>query len=723
MHGLELSAADDDTDDAAIVATLPLLDEADRFGERYAASGALGRVQRAPYLFFPVDRGVVQVGVPEEHNATGTGGQPLEKSAYVGSITIRSGRARFDIDRASSASVSVGWKKGNPGDLSLLLKRPEGAARSLIWTAEESPDSLEAVPTGRQGPASTSPLTIYLGATRRGVAVRLRYDYDADKDNHGSSQGEKRRENWSLELDLDAMSPQPDDAPRPDDAISPKPDGHAAVLWLTHGKLPLISSAAMTRSSTSSGLPSGSRGLIPLAIAARLKLAGRHDAAIPFVASFSAAKIVVDWPWPVVGKSDAPVWGPPAVATTLPTLAGVEFLPTHPEQPYKGVSAALRLDLPALDEFFAAVAPPKPKGSQEKDENEPDSEEKALVSETPVPTALDLERLAREVWDQRKMSLALTRTQSARATLWHPPESLNPMIYNLAEPYPWAATFAFREVLGGDKPIDHFPLGVFSIEWTGDSGSGVIVLRGDTALRGLTTGKEIKSFTIKNRRLVALNQDGKKIKLVGFAPALYQHPDSTSDPNPRFDTRGFGAADRATPDVDNFGPAGSLRIRVAAILQEDVAGAKERVDFDLGTLEKPVTAGLPRNKKARFWFRDLPFIPPIAFNPRIFHIRDNAFEQGLGPDPRVFDRDKAPYATFEWRFFDAEPVQDAPSPWTLFFDGLWFKPLRLWKVETEAGGQSFRFSARWGSAKVTCRMTRRCRSRMTIPTRAETSCN
>ena len=371
LHAVRLARGKE----AMVRAIVPLADEADRLGARYAARGLLAPgVKRSPYLFLPIEDGVAQLATPEpaptRKDVNVSTNRP-RRGALVGGAVWRWDKAVLEVDDAASATVEVKWCSGEPSTVRISLQAPQGAVRNLLWLAEESPDSAETTPTGRRSPAASRPMPIYFGSADKSTGDGVWCAFSAEENNAG----------WRARI---AIPPQ----------ASPQ-----ALLWRRHPRLPLITAAPMTTSTASSSQPSTTRGLIVTAASGRIIVKGSSAGGLPRLEKLDPEPEAFSWPIPDTcdGK---PLWGSKAVALLAPTLPGVEF--THESTATLGftLKTALRYDLPALDEFFAGVNPPGPAP-------------KSATVAVP-PTALQPERLRDELWHARARALSLTRTQAAR---------------------------------------------------------------------------------------------------------------------------------------------------------------------------------------------------------------------------------------------------------------------------------------------------------------------
>lgn len=643
----------------------------ERLTSLYAAAHVLPTgAKRAPYFYLLIEGGMAQlplsIGVLPATFDSARGPRPsqIQRGAIEGRIHIdmepRDPRApvkrQVDIESCTGLDAVASWAGKSLTSVTVTVTAPTGALSGFLWAAEASPSQFEVVPTLRGGPAATRDLPLLLGADPDPLLQVECANFSARQD--------------SFTLTLSGPGPAPEPAATSGDVPAP------ATLWSAHPRLPLISAIAMTRTAESAVMPSLSRGLVPYVLAGtrayslpdgtltngwRLPLTLDLSTARP---AFDFAKAQTDgllapsgWPWPAPPPAAGrPTQWPtaPAVPLVLPTLPGVEFMPSSPNgHAGLGLATALRFDLPGLDEYFAAVVPRRAPEASE------DGTETAIRS---GPTSLEPEAL-RESWQAAAERLALTRTELARATPWIIPgtgSGTGPKyaIDGLLEPFQWTVQCSFAEGAQVDKV--QLPFGTFSITQAGGSDQP-LPLSGAKALAGLKgwlalTGSDLSWSA--NEPTSATD----RVAIAGFAVPARRTGEAWMD------TRGIATA--AMPWKSTSPPppiTGGGRIFLRA--------AGPTPGLMLATLTQPIPLQID-GQPVQLWFANLPF------EGDRFDGSANPLEASPGPNERLFDRETISRSRFEWRLF----AGNGPERFDLPLGPLRLRPLRLWEVQLADAG-------------------------------------
>jgi hypothetical protein len=533
-----------------------------------------------PHAFFPVNRGWLQYKLPDKDLDPKT----PSKDTLAGEVNVAIDSCRsLRIEGAARATMGATWdaRSGEVKSVFLQADFPQGSCSGFLYFAEASPDAFDALPNLQAGPIATHDLPVSFGTSlekRRWIG---------HLENRGNGM-------YKLTLNQPALS-----------------NPEASYLWRRAARLPLIPNMPHTNGPAASGRASTTRGLFPGELRADIILTFAKDVPLPDVMSEAV------WPAGILDSNR-----PESFPLSLPTLPGAEFYgKTGPDD----VTAALRFDLPILDELFATTPLPTAK---------PANGATAGV----IPSALTLRDLAAQVWEPNRRKLTLAKTDKALATGAVVPGSapINATVDSLVEPYRWTAPFT---VFGPDHP----PVGSYTLDgasfWAEEASQGMPDRR----------------FRINGGNL-AVDPQG-KIKAKNFAVDLIDNTDMVQD------SRGFQIARSAKP-----GPAGTA-IR-------DVVDINNK-NWRWATAPQPYPVAKARN----FWFRDLAF----ASDQWIFDGDNNPIEKReAGQDGQAFRPEFIAQALHEWRLY----TPDSNRYDLDFGDTLRIWPLRLLHVEMDNSGPS-----------------------------------
>jgi hypothetical protein len=523
-----------------------------------------------PTVFLPVRQGTLQLPTTVETAA------PIAElhDAFQGNCVLAANGVHVDIDAAVNASVALAWRAGIPQAIDAEFEKPRGIMRRGLWIAQEEPTETRLLPTGRLDPAASRDILMMIGG-------------------QNPANGQLTFENlasWTFAVDVTA--------------------GATAILWRHCNELPLVSAGAMLSAAPVAG-PSELRSLLPLALKNHLELrGGAENTPIPSLKA-CATGIHASWPLPPDGRD----WGAPTVALVSPTTPGVEYKlrsTLFEVDQVMPLAAAMRYDLPVLDELFAGMQPPPEKGQSKAPLRADISTASYGVADSAATAAF---------WQQQAFILATTRTQVVRATAWTELSTQlgedgarTPGPLSLVEPYDVSADVSF----GYSYPVSGqiTPLGNYYVHWKNEDQQ----YSGKAALLGFG-GEAPLNFSVLNGKLVKAAGTG-KIGVVGFAPAAYKGPDDLL-----VDTRGTGLAD-------------SVRATQGRRWRAFVAESRG----ELLTLDKPVSLK-DLSGDYYFWVRDLPLVDGV------FDGSTSSVEGRLGADDSPFQRGHLVSSIYEWRVY------------------------------------------------------------------------
>lgn len=648
-----------------------------RLSAVWGSSGLIAEGKRPPYAFIALDRGWVQIPLPDAPmpDAPKPSRASTKLSAFSGflriDVPLKTGTQADGTDlpgimiaAASSVSVVVRWTKPLDGatrrTIAVDLADTFGALDGMLWAGEASPSPIEILPPRDAGPAALNSIPIVFGGRDTpGWSVNV------DRIDGGKA----GTVTFSLPVVVGPDSAQP------------------LLVWGAHDTLALVSSVAMTRTAESALHPSATRELVPTQVArtGQLGLTFDNGRRLPRAMLPAGTSVHGDgswrWPWPPQLAAGAdPYPSSPreqaGVALASLTLPGVEFtLATNaPMLDTSNMLVSLRFDLPLLDELFANARAPETMVV-------PARKQDTAPAQDRPPTALDLRRLS-DFWFENARRIARARTEADRVvldesrdgkiSLWHDPstELAATSVRGLVEPYVWKPeTFAFRVTL----PAQGVNLGAYCL---GKAAKDSDWYAGGRALGGLTA-----NFVIEGDDLLPHTGEGPDLLRVdGFAPSSFRAAskpavEGETAPDQLHDARGLSLA--FDPDTLSAG-----------FTSRDVSIRKTPGDqrLSLATLRAPIEVAIGAHRLG-FWFRDLPMTggASLAFD------RSGGIETGLGPDPEAINRNRIAKTLYEWRFYPTVGADaagaDALGKFEFPIAGpLVARPLRLIAFEMKADG-------------------------------------
>jgi hypothetical protein len=552
------------------------------------------------YAFFFVDRGWLQCTLPKETPST----YIKHTQVLTGEIqvTLEKNTRWLQLEGAAGIAIKATWSlgaAGAPSLISLRVDKPEGNYSGFLYYAESSPTELDALPALQGGAIIT-----------RDASLRF-----------GENAPHSVRE-WSGKLKNQVL-----------DLVIPRD----SYLWRRHARMPLIPNMPLTNGPAASGVPSSSRGLLPYKISPA-------NATVSIQLDFKAAKLPkvtapLAWPefltWPAATA---------LLQLTAPSLPGVTIVPDKPETTYQ---AALRFDLPMLDEMFATATLParkRPEGTPipvapASDGTSSRDKQRPNYYLGVIPTAVLPKLLETEIWKTHADLLKLAKVDMAQATKEFVPLDTvknDSIIEGLVEPATWTTGFGVSSTP---------PLGSYKLN--------TLPYSGEDAAKGMNDTK----FTLANNKLTA--QDG-PIEARNLAVHLFSPAEGFLQ-----DSRGLIVAKAADAMAKN--------ITFRAVRLRGNLAAKQRV----ATAKSPISVnGL------WFWFRDLPF-PDNSWK---FDADNNPLESLTNAaESPGYDPMKIAESLHEWRLYQ-EPEKEKPAAFSIEIESFRFRPLRLRALELDANG-------------------------------------
>ncbi|MCB4859167.1 hypothetical protein K7W03_06085 [Sphingobium sp. PNB] len=603
-------------------------------GRQYAQSGVLPKGQEtSPYFFVPVQRGWLQMALPDPPPASAPRSASRPPSARGADMLWNGATAQtwspatdaddltrrlIEVDGALRVLLTLTWAWANRTIPPVTLVRFEqawGRLRGHLYVAAASPSPKEILPSLLAGPAAVRDVVLPFGLGAKDEIRAKAQWHDAG--------GE------TVELEL---------------AI-PQTDKRVNLAWLGHKTLPLIVQAPMTRTAAA-GEPLHTRSLVPHQVNGAPKLILSPTAALPSLEATIAAW-EDHWPWPALSE-DGDSEEKPAVEMVMPTLPEARFAwPTFRNVDAPGLKVALGYDLPLLAEYFAGIRTPKAVAMAAS----PDP-----AGAPSPPTALEPFRLP-AVWRQAAEGLALARTQSASLVPWSPTtgDAIPVEIAGLAEPFVWSTRFKFEPSFKIDASSNALPLGAYRLD-------GELLYGGSALAGGPDRDFDLDRTNLKLRKLA-----GAPLKVRGLAAGL------RTEGVHAYDNRGHAIAQAPTS-----APTAEVGLRQAAFDPGRIGAAAQPVrTFQRASLRAPMQVKLG-TKVAEFWFRDL-----VLNAQNTFAMADSPAERASGPSATAFDRDRLPFGLHEWRLYEPMDADVEPAA-GIAFGPFRFRPLRLHEVECEA---------------------------------------
>ncbi|MCK6375930.1 MAG: hypothetical protein L6Q69_17790 [Zoogloea sp.] len=453
-----------------------------------------------------------------------------------------------------------------------FVEEPDLSARGLLWLSSDRPDALEALPRLGAGPGayidvplekreggtgifSVSIGSLKLSSTARGGACREEVDLAADFDAKYS--------------DL----PQWKQDERP--VVS-------TTRWVRHPRMPLAAQMAMTRAATSAVRPLESRDLFPFGLQHDSRpnrcaeISWRAKDAFPALTGSWNHQLRPEWPRPKVEFEDDYEKTARGVAFVAFGVPGVEVAPRDGllgDAAMWDMQAALRHDLPVLDEAFATATLPPLDVQAPAIDNVP--------AMTRVPTALDWQAM-KTFWANQERRLQLSRVSHSYVIGYRAAgDTSTAAVTSLVGSFTWqAAKLGFTTAADNERlPYGWMSLGVGQ------------PIKGNGALRGL----EARFSVDAQHNTLTLDPQG-SLKVLGNSPA------SLVDDNYVLDVRGAGVRPLEPYASHWWRP---VRDRLAKV---PLAGRLTRPPQQVIGIRWKAGG----DERLRLWFKDLAFAPADA---------------------------------------------------------------------------------------------------------------
>jgi hypothetical protein len=526
------------------------------------------------------------------------------------------------------------------------------SARGLLWVSSDQPDALDALPRLGAGPGSHMDIALEAVSTQPAVSpplmaidvtgLKLSVSKGRAPILHSAALGLRfthEHLDWSDRLD----SHQAKAALAHDrEVVHGKGEASQApwrpVLWRRHRDFPMVATMPMTRSAGASVRPLESRELIPCvmtvgqepeSLLARFTLGGA-DVFPGLVTDEIRLQPLPGWPLP--GEVDATDSGIGFAAVGLP---GVEACPVTSVGDAIDLLAAVRYDLPLLDEAFAtAPLPPTPEADI--------PSERMTPPPRPPATAIDWP-LLRDFWDAQNRMHQNARVSDSYLSTFLGVDADKPhalKVGNLIEGLTWATKIHVRT----HALAQPLPYGTLTV--------GKKTMSANAALEDHERG-----FSVDVAH-ATLTEDGEDITVVGFSPPTFRELEH----GVLLDNRRVGAGLA-------YITANDMLLMRPVTLGNQPAGAR------LVSLLQPLTTRLAgtsgKTIALAFWFKDVLIAQDgQAVLP----------EEGL-PFQVWKDARQLAAGGLEWRLAPVEPpfaeaaFRDGRDTFSLF--GYLLEPLRL----------------------------------------------
>jgi len=443
------------------------------------------------------------------------------------------------------------------------------------------------------------------------------------------------------------------------DLLTPLP----AVAWVRDLVMPLAASMPMTRSARSSTRPLESRDLIPASLAVERGAEGQAEAFSVTLATLDREKSglyalsgvplrerLTGWPSTTLNAELGPDRGVFFAAIGVP---GVEWCPGKTMD----LSAALRYDLPTLDEAFAtAELPPTAPvlGAPVVEKNLPRA-----------ATALDWVELGR-FWQDQERKLQNSRVAHSYVTPFGGVTPDKP-VTNLVEGLRWEITVeSIRATLDLTEEV---PYGKLILQPSDDNGP----VKGNQALLG-HSGR----YDVGGKKLTFL-PDAKSgaLEILGFSPS------TIADGDFHLDNRRAASA-------------GCVEKQGLLCRPSKVAGAPGDLVTLLGPVPFVVSGDGAQSLPLLFWFKDA-----WVGKEASAKFPNDDLDFGIWDDPVALAA-----AGLEWRLGlkpsepDALKVFKSGQHQVPFF-GFWLEPVRLRSLGFARGA----IGISWKAASIECRLS------------------
>lgn len=389
-------------------ARLPLAEVEKRLAALYTAAQLVDPVVDTTIpAFMPIEKGWLQIPLRDAKVASVPA---IDHSVFDGiaSFALDGLQQRaLEISAASASELTLAIKRGTPPScqsLALVLDDTAGRLRGLVHIADTSPQGGEILPRMRAGGTREWPVQFGQGETEGTIGI-------ADPDPAAGSF---------------TLVPAPADPKRPETLM---------LSWQRDGAWISTRNFAQTRGS---GLPVAARSLVPRLVKTPCRLVRSAGRLLPNLAESFLGEVWDAFAAPVAIKPDY------ETSQILPALPGIE---RHGLT--ANITYSLRLDLPPLDDLFAAMQIEDAPLLRLGEKNRPD-----LGRTTALATAAAPGRL-RDAWRVIADNHRLTRTRYSFA--FHRKAEGGVTIANLALPFEDKnVPFRFDIDNGADLPLGRY---------------------------------------------------------------------------------------------------------------------------------------------------------------------------------------------------------------------------------------------------------------------------
>ncbi|OYT88700.1 MAG: hypothetical protein CFE43_21175 [Burkholderiales bacterium PBB3] len=526
------------------------------------------------------------------------------------------------VEQAAGVDGNVWLRPGGASGAAKLLKAELTlrstvlSTRGMLWVSTDRPDAQEALPRLGAGPGSFIDVVMQSPEPGERSAIEARFDGLAIIVPRNVSAGPpllgwksmalnflKTNKRWADEV------LKPEEARRalastgkcidgnfPDSVLEGEmPRPWPSVAWLRHPVIPLAATMPMTRAASGSSRPLESRDLFPFALLSSDTEAEQKpwmplailmkipDSPLLELASVEGEVFGLQpvKSWPLAG-------GDAIKAVEAATDRGIGFASVGvpgvelrasidkadeekaSEEGKPGLQAALRYDLPLLDEAFATAALP------------PHDDPAAVFepSSDSVATALDWTLLA-DFWRAQERKHQNCRVVDSYFSRFEPVDAVNGVnVTTLVRGLTWVTTLQVETY--AKKPPSDLPYGTLTIN--GDGGAS-----GNDALVGyggwFTPNLDLKTLT----PATAANVD--TVEVLGFSPGTF-HVDGIDLDNNMNGAKAPSVVDGIISRVVSYHKAGDMAHRLVSLL----APLNVRIDMSQSQVD------------LQFWFKDVLFV-------------------------------------------------------------------------------------------------------------------
>jgi hypothetical protein len=521
-----------------------------------------------------------------------------------------------------------------------VVDQPDLSTRGLLWLSSDRPDAFEAIPRLGAGPGAFIDLPLERREQEQSVVSIAINQLSLTSKLHGQ-RATVTRDSLALSIDFNTASA----AWGVESRLSAMPK---VYYWSRHPQMPLAAQMPMTRMVSAAVRPLESRDLLPLEMRYDGKPAYRvADLAWSGEQVFAELqgswqyKLPTRWPLPPEPQKEPldplQTRGIGLIAFGVPGAELAPWVERWEGQRWQSLRAALRYDLPVLDEAFAMASLPRAT-------EEPGT--RGLVPEQldapPTATALDWSALE-QFWQEQERRLQLARVAHSYIGGY---KALNDF-----------ATVGIDSLVGGlrwNAPTTGFGLDPKSMLPYGWMQLGnQQPLAGNEALLGLE-----KTFSVSSGQLTIDGAAPSEIavQVLGNSPSSFLRNGFLTD------ARGVGARPLDLSHgwwraLSGLSPADAQT--VGRFSSPQMLGVKEH-DGDAHNL-------------LRFWFKDLPLT------------RDGSFKGRSDVDTLAWQDGQLQQGGFEWRLLPASASSPgfASGSERIALGDMFIEPLRLAALQAQ----------------------------------------